>query len=333
PRDHFEHPDYQTEWWYYTGNLWALDGHRFGFELTFFRVGLDLPPQAIEASTPVWTPKEIYIGHLALSDIDGHEFYHTERTNRVGPGLAGASFSQRRYWNGNWQVTWTGDGQHLEAVCDQFTLELNLTAMKSAVVNGQRGVIVKGAQPGSTSHYISLTRLSARGTLNLMGNRYQLSGQAWMDHEFFTSVQNSSLEGWDWFAIQLDNNRELMLYRVRDKSGKATIYSSGTYVQANNEALFLPASAFLLQPAAKWQSASSHVRYPIEWHISVPELRLELNETPALRNQELFNVSGVTPSYWEGAVNYSGTLEGAPVHGVGYLEMTGHDRQVWLAAK
>ena len=168
PRDHFSHSDYQTEWWYYTGNLRSAEGHRYGFELTFFRQGTVLTPGAAQAEDPTWRPDQLYLAHLALSDIDGQRFYHTERLNRAGPGLAGASFSDGQYWNGNWQVRWTdlpGGQQELTVVCDSFKLHLNLDSLKPPVIQGQDGLSEKGPRRGEASHYISLTRLQANGEL------------------------------------------------------------------------------------------------------------------------------------------------------------------------
>src|SRR6516225_5572110 len=122
PRDHFNHPDFQSEWWYYTGNLTASDGHRFGFELTFFR-------QAVSrdfVSQSAWDIRDLYLAHLALSDLDGGVFYHAERTNRAGPGIAGGDHSALRIWNGNWQITWNGAGQTLHAIDEHFSLILQL---------------------------------------------------------------------------------------------------------------------------------------------------------------------------------------------------------------
>jgi predicted secreted hydrolase len=342
PRDHFNHPDYQTEWWYYTGNLHAADGHRFGFELTFFRFGIHLPKRVVDASAPAWLPDELYLAHLALSDIEGGQFYHTERLTRAGPGLAGVTIGvtigqaagQPGYWNGNWQVRWksfANADQQLQAVCDRFTLHLDLHAAKPAVVNGENGVSQKG--PQAASHYISFTRLQVGGTLAWNGQNLKLDGIAWMDHEFFTEAHDGSLAGWDWFSIQLENNEELMLYRLRLKSGQPDPYSSGTYVDSKGSAHFLQAADFALQPGGDWRSPSSGATYPTAWSISVPRLGLTLTETTALKNQELASNSAVSPSYWEGAVTYSGTLHAQPIRGVGYLEMTGYDRQIWLGAR
>src|SRR5579862_905516 len=91
PRDHFDHPEFQTEWWYYTGNLRTAEGRRFGFELTFFRRGVD---RSQSAASSVWDVQDVWMAHLALSDIEGGQFLHTERLNRSGPGVAGADLKQ-----------------------------------------------------------------------------------------------------------------------------------------------------------------------------------------------------------------------------------------------
>jgi predicted secreted hydrolase len=333
PRDHFNHPQFQTEWWYYTGNLHASDGHRYGFELTFFRTGIHLPKQILAQSDPAWTPDQIYLAHFALSDIDGRKFFHTERLNRAGPGLAGCSAAERQNWNGNWQVTWsagTSDEQQLQAVAPDFTLRLDLNSEKPPVIQGQNGISKKGPGPSQASHYISFTRIATKGSLQRGNSKTALTGIAWMDHEFFSEGRNSDLAGWDWFAIQLDNNQELMLYRLREKSGRLDPYSSGEFIDAQGHARFLSSQDFTLAPGASWASPHSKARYPGDWKIDVPSLRLHLKERTALPDQELYSRSAATPSYWEGAVTYSGDLASKPIGGVGYLEMTGYDKPVWL---
>ncbi|MBV9760971.1 MAG: hypothetical protein JO340_10445 [Acidobacteriaceae bacterium] len=328
PRDHFSHSDYQTEWWYYTGNLRAADGRRFGFELTFFREGVRLTKQQAAESDATWRPDQVYVAHLALSDLDGREFYHTERLNRAGPGLAGSSLKERRYWNGNWQARWTSlnsGEQQLQAVCERFTLRLKLRPEKPLTIHGREGVSQKGPQAGEASHYISFTRLAAEGQLEgWNGRSYSLKGLAWMDHEFFSQASGQALAGWDWFAVQLNNNEELMLYRLRRKSGERSPYSSGTFVDAAGRTRFLSASDFVLAPGTTWQSAASGARYPVEWKISIPCLGIELWERTGFRDQELFSKESVTPTYWEGAVTYEGHEQSQAVKGVGYLEMTGY---------
>lgn len=329
PRDYFDHTDCQTEWWYYTGNLQASDGHRFGFELTFFRSALNEKL----GGTAVWRPAQIYLAHLALTDIDGHTFYHDERINRAGPGLAGISFDNRRIWNGNWSVQWgSANQQQLDAVTDKLDLALALKPLKPVVINGRNGVDVKGPLPGEASHYLSFTRMDTRGTIRWKQHSFEVHGLAWMDHEFFTEPPDSQLLGWDWFAIQLSTGDDLMLYRLRRKSGRASEYSSGTYVDAHGRSQFIGPGQFRLQPGKTWNSPSGG-RYPTVWNVSVPFLGLELTEHAEVNNQELYTPGAQTPSYWEGAVDYAGTMRGKNVTGVGYLEMTGYGRAVWLGVE
>ena len=327
PADHFNHSDYQTEWWYYTGNLHDPSGHRYGFELTFFRQAIQLPETTLESSDPAWLPDQIYLAHFALTDIDGRQFFHTERLNRAGPGIAGSDINSRKYWNGNWQVFWkniiTGE-QQLQAVCDRFTLTLSLTPLKPPVINGQDGISQKGPAIGEASHYISFTRLSAQGTLTLNNTSQSLSGLAWMDHEFFTQAPNPTLAGWDWFSIQLTNNEDLMLYRLRNKSGAISPYSSGTYVDSSGIGHHLTAAQFTLNPGRLWR------KYPVDWQIAIPSLGLDLSEQTSLDNQELSTPSSPSPTYWEGAVTYNGTIHQKSIQGVGYLEMTGYAQPIRL---
>jgi predicted secreted hydrolase len=326
PRDHFSHPSYQTEWWYYTGNLESAEGRRFGFEVTFFR--FHPGDSGGSEQNPVWYPSQIYIGHFALSDLTGKHFYHRERLNRAGPGLAGIDSDQKSIWNGNWSARWIAfepAQQQLEAVSPVAHLQLNLVSKKGVVIHGQEGVSRKGPKPGQASHYYSLTRITASGRLSLEGKDYKVSGQAWMDREFFSSVPGDTTAGWDWICIQLNNNQELMLYRLRAQDGSLSPYSSGTFVDENGRTEFLPWTQFSLKPTKQWHSPITGGDYPVEWRVEVPEKELDLKLTTALEDQELVNKA--TRSYWEGAVEYTGTEGGSAVSGVGYLEMTGYDRR------
>src|SRR5450755_3083649 len=172
PRDHFEHPAYQTEWWYYTGNLTSSDGHRFGFELTFFRQAINRDKE----KNKTWDVQDLYLAHLALSDLDGGKFYHTERLNRQGPEIAGVSEAQQKVWNGNWQVKWNKEDQQLQAIDKDFALNLTLHPKKPPVIQGENGISQKSAGEGHGSHYISLTRLSTTGEITLNGNPHQVTG-------------------------------------------------------------------------------------------------------------------------------------------------------------
>jgi predicted secreted hydrolase len=322
PRDNFNHPDYRTEWWYYTGNLWTPAGRRFGFELTFFREGAPSAPQPAS----VWNVTNVYMAHAALSDIRDRKFYYDERLNRAGPSLAGIDESTSTIWNGNWQVMWRGDTQELRAVTELFNFELVARSTKPPVIQGIDGVSQKGPGRGNASHYISLTRLEAHGTIRVAGQSYQVKGGAWMDHEFFTQPRGDSVAGWDWTCLQFDDNTELMLYRLHEANGSESPYSAGTYVDAEGHARHLTASNFHMQPEAVWVSPRTHGRYPVSWQIKVPSLRIDVNLTTPLKNQELVSRTPFAPTYWEGAIDVIGSKNGKPVHGVGYLELTGYAR-------
>jgi predicted secreted hydrolase len=314
PRDHFEHPEFRTEWWYYTGNLHDAEGKRFGFELVFFRQGQERG----EANPSAWRVDDLYLAHLAVTDIDGWHFFSHERLNRAGPGIAGASFAERRVWNGNWWAVWQGERQVLEATAEEFQFRMELQAVKQPVVNGINGVSQKGDQPGEASYYVSITRLAVSGELVVGGKRHAVTGAAWMDHEWFTNQLNREQTGWDWFSVQLDDQTELMIFRLRRRDGTIDSHSAGTYVDREGRARHLAHADFSLSPLETWKS------YPVHWRMQVPSLGIALDVSAAYEAQELVSDSN-GPNYWEGAVTYSGSRTG-----VGYLEMTGYDKPVSL---
>ncbi len=321
PRDHFEHTDFRTEWWYYTGNVHAADGHRYGFELVFFRQGEHSGDQS---NPSVWRIDDLYLAHLALTDIDRGAFHYYKRLNRAGPGLAGASREQARVWNGNWEAKWdaplTG-AQSLSAVAEDVRLQLRLTPAKRVVIHGENGVSQKAEGPGKASYYISFPRLEVSGTLNGAA----VTGTAWMDHEWFTHQLEANQQGWDWFSAQLANGADLMLFQLRQSSGAIDPFSSGTYIAPDGRATHLRRGDFSLQPLEYWTSPQTHGRYPIRWRVTIPSLNVSLECAAALPKQELVAEDATSPSYWEGAVTYSGSARG-----VGYLEMTGYNKPMRL---
>ena len=325
PHDHFNHEDFQTEWWYTTGNLTAADGHPYGFELTFFRQGVDRDPGKNEP----WDVQDLYLAHLALSDLDGGEFYHAERTNRAGPGLAGIDEQQKRIWNGNWEIRWNGEEETLNVVDEKFSLSFTLHSEKPPVIHGVNGVSQKAAGLGYASHYISFTRLQTKGTIQMAGKSIGVRGTSWMDHEFFTHLMEVEQVGWDWLSVQLEDDTELMLYQFRQKDGSTDPFSSGTYVDAQGKSVHLTAADFRLVPTGEtWTSGVTGAKYPVAWRIEIPKLGLNLAAMTRLKSQELAGGSKLVPSYWEGAIAIEGVRSGASVRGVGYLEMTGYDRPV-----
>jgi predicted secreted hydrolase len=336
PRDYFNHEDYQTEWWYYTGNVKSADDHRFGFELTFFRQGVS----RAESSDP-WFVHDLWMAHMALSDITGQRFYSEERLNRAGPGVAGVDARTGLVWNGNWQtqiadrdeaapgsaVQQNSPGNvNLSGIADKFALALNLKPVKQPVIQGQNGVSQKAEGAGHASHYFSVTRLLTTGSIDLDGKTYQVEGTSWIDHEFFTGSMAANEAGWDWLSIQLQDGTELMLYRLRHKDGSIDPYSSGSYVDASGKSQFLSAADFAMTPAAdaadSWTSPATKATYPLRWHVAIPRLKLDLDVTTPLKSQELKGKFGT--SYWEGAIDVAGSHDQSSLRGVGYLEMVGY---------
>ena len=335
PRDYFNHPAFQTEWWYYTGNVHTAGGRRFGFELTFFR-------QAINRDAPssgVWNVSDVWMAHLALSDIDGRQFFHSERLNRAGAGMAGADLVSATVWNGNWEAKWRLDGrapggvasQTLRAVAERFSFELSVRPVKPAVIHGIDGVSQKGSKPGQASHYFSMTRLLTHGIITLDGTKFEVDGLSWMDHEFFTHLLQPEQAGWDWTGLQFEDGSEMMLFRLRRKDGTIDPHSSGTYINSQGQTVHLSINDFSMTPGKTWLSPATGGHYPIEWAIRVPSLHLQVAMITSLAQQELTGTARTAPTYWEGAVECSGVSKDRELKAVGYLEMTGYAGTIPLA--
>lgn len=327
PRDHFAHPEFELEWWYYTGNLFTAEGRRFGFELTFFRNAL----QRDNPTTSPWDVSQLYLAHFAISDIEAQRFLKSERLNRSGPGLAGAALSQAQIWNGNWQVVWQDSAnpfgkQSLQAVSKDASIALDLIPAKPPVINGKNGISQKADGPGKASHYITFTRLNATGSLRIGDEEFIVDGSAWMDHEFSSNSMGDDQAGWDWLSLQLNNGAELMLYRLRKADGSTDPHSAGTFVHADGSQQHLSVEDYSLTPSAFWTSPATGGAYPLRWQIEVPRLNLSLTVTTPLQAQEIVPTPGRGPTYWEGAVD----VVGQDVQGVGYLEMTGYADRLQL---
>lgn len=320
PADFGAHPEYRTEWWYYIGNLETADGRHFGYELTFFRVALLPPNQAFPRSSD-WATNQIYMAHFALTDAVGGEFHAFQRFSRGAVELAGAQAAPYRVWLEDWQVEQTEAGVYmLSAQVEDLAIQLALTDSKGPVAHGDAGYSQKGPEAGNASYYYSQTRLLAEGSIQIGDESFEVSGVGWSDHEYSTSVLSAGQVGWDWFAIQLDDGSEVMLYTIRRADGGIDPYSSGTLIAPDGRTQALGREDFAIQARGLWGSPHSGAEYPMGWTVSIPGAGLQLELTPYLLDQEL-NVSTI---YWEGAVQISGTRDGQPLAGVGYVELTGY---------
>lgn len=325
PRDHGSHPIYRTEWWYYTGHLHSKSGRSFGFELTFFRRGI--PPDEIKTLPSKWSVKDLYLAHFAVTDITGKRFHFSEKLSREGLGKAGADESRLLVWIDDWRAeasTEPSASHTLVARDETHTLALTLQPTKPLVTHGAAGISRKGKDVGQASHYYSFTRLATSGKLTIDGESFEVIGTSWMDHEFGSAELGTDQVGWDWFSIQFEDDTELMLYRMRRKDGASDLASSGTAVSPDGRTRHLEVTDFQIESSGTWTSAESKATYPAKWRLTIPLLGLILDVTPLLADQELRTSRSTRVSYWEGAVAVTGTKQGRPIKGQGYVELTGY---------
>jgi predicted secreted hydrolase len=319
PRDHVSHPAYKIEWWYYTGNVETDRGRRFGYQATFFRVGVDAQPK----NPSSFAVRDLFIAHIAVTDAAANRYLSAERINRAGVGWAGASLTDFHVWNQDWEVRLDYGRHRLQARDPRFAIDLILYEDRPPVLHGDRGYSQKGTTPGNASEYYSLTRMPTEGSIAVDGERFDVRGSSWMDHEFGSSFLEKSQRGWDWLSLQLDDGTDVMLYQFRRLDESVDPHSSGTIVAKDGTYRPLMSREFALVPGRRWTSSATNAIYPVEWQANVPGEGLELAIRPVLDAQEMSGArTGV--SYWEGAVDIAGTRNGKPIAGRGYLEMTGY---------
>jgi predicted secreted hydrolase len=318
PEDHGPHPEFRNEWWYITGNLDSEDGERFGFELTIFRFALT---PGVSPSNSAWRTNQVYIAHLAVTDANNERFYVAQRYSRGAVGLAGAQAAPFRVWIDDWEMAEKAEtgAWRLIADDDDFGIDLELSALKPPVLNGIDGLSQKSADPSNASYYYSITRLQTKGNLRIGESDYTVSGLSWLDREWSTSALAADQVGWDWFALQLDDGSDLMIYGLRLQDGTRDPASAGTFVDANGVTEHLTYDDVEISVLDEWSSPEGG-SYPSRWLLRVPRFGLELVVTPIISDQELFT----TVRYWEGAVDVKGEHELRPVEGRGYAELTGY---------
>jgi predicted secreted hydrolase len=321
PRDHGAHPNFKTEWWYYTGHLKSKDRETFGYQLTFFRVGLRKPdPQARSA----WQADTVYFAHLAISDPNRGVFAFREVAQRGAMGLAGAEPDRLKVWIYDWLVESKGEEQHLRAAKEGIGLDLTLTPLKPPVLHGEGGYSRKSAATDAASYYYSITRLATKGKLTLGDRTLEVTGISWFDREFSTSQLAPEQVGWDWFSLQLSDGVDLMLYVMRLKDGSIDQASSGTLVDREGRARHLTLDGFHIKATSTWTSPHTKAVYPSGWQIKVPDAGYTLTLETTLADQELRPAGSSPIIYWEGQVKVRGTKNGQTITGQGYVELTGY---------
>lgn len=327
PADHASHPDFQNEWWYYTGQLRSKEGGRFGFQLTWFRVGLTKEQQ--EGSQ--FRSPSLYFAHFTVTDKDGKTFRYAEKIARGGRyDDAGADDRVLHTWIEEWRLEGLGSMFYMSGRTDSMALSLIATPQKPTVLQGNNGYSQKGADPRNASMYYSIPRLGVVGVLTVDGKPLEVEGTAWMDHEFGTTQLSPDQIGWDWFALQLTNGEEVMLYGIRRPDGSYDPHAIGAYIQANGARVQLAPSQYTVQVLDHWTSPASKAAYPAKWHITIPTQGLDVTVTPYVADQELRTKNSTRVTYWEGAVKVEGTKGGAAIAGEGYVELTGYAGKLQL---
>jgi predicted secreted hydrolase len=315
PADHGPHPAFRNEWWYFTGNLAGADGRRLGYQLTLFRIAL--VPEAVPRAS-AWATRDLWMGHLAVSDAASGEHRERERFARGAAGLAGAQRAPLRIWLEDWVIGSTdGKGWHLRAAADDVAVDLRLDALRPPLLQGEAGLSRKSARPGNASYYYSITRLATRGEVQLGAERLAVTGLSWLDREWSTSALAEDQAGWDWFALQFDDGRDLMYYRLRRNDGSADPMSAGSLLGADGRRKALDAAGVELTPLRWWQ-AEDGIAYPVAW-------QLALHDEPPLRVEAVFDDQRMDLSvrYWEGMVRVTDAASGRLL-GRGYMELAGY---------
>ena len=327
PRDLYAHKEAQTEWWYYTGHLQTLGGRRFGFELVFFKRRTDLDRFGVVPLRLIANP--LYLAHFAVTDESRGRFRYEHRKSANGPLDREALTSAKRYFLklGDWTVR-EAHGLHLlrATLADDLIFEAALKPTKPAVLNGHEGIGVSFKDKGEASRYFSYTRMGAEGDITWHGETEHFRGAAWMDREFGTWRTTENQKGWDWFSLQLSSGAELMVYHIRDATGRPSAFSSGTFVDAAGNSTHLAREDFRLEATAHWKSPHTGAVYPSGWRLRVPRVDIDVTITPVLKDQELDTRGTTMIVYWEGACTIKGEHDGRPVEGRAYVELVGYDR-------
>ena len=328
-RDRGSHDAFRTEWWYLTGHLEAVEpgaagrpageSRRFGFQITFFR---SRPPRQWQNSSR-FNPEQLLFAHAALSEIGGAgRFLRDERAARAGFGLAGADTRDTDVWLDDWRLRATGEGYAACVTAADFGLDLAFARTQPALVHGERGVSRKGPAPTDASYYYSEPQLQVRGSLRLAGRESGVTGSAWLDHEWSSSYLPEGAAGWDWLAVNLDDGGALMLFRMRDRAGRA-LWAGGSHRDAAGRTRVFGPQEVVWRPERFWRSPATGARYPVAWTLRAGGLRLAI--APLADAQEMDTRASTGTVYWEGAVvaRQPGRQAGRQV-GAGYLELTGY---------
>ena len=316
PRDHGAHPLFRSEWWYVTAVLTASGGREFGVQFTLFRQALEPRPDLGAADgVAAWRTAQVFMGHAAVADIQQQQHTHEERLLRGHPTLAGVAATPFEARIENWRLASVGSDfwpLRLQAKARRFAYDLTLSPTKPIVHQGQDGLSFKG--PDNASYYYSIPRMVATGWVESNGVAYEVAGNAWLDHEWSTSVLAAEYAGWDWWALRLDDGRDLMLFQMRRRDGTVDDYNAGTLIESTGQARTLNADDFRLHVLERWHG------WPLTWQLTFPNGAVAENLT--IRAAFADQLMETSVRYWEGVVHVED--ERGQRVGDGYMELTGY---------
>lgn len=318
PADHGPHPNFRDEWWYVTGNLDGPNGRRFGFQITFFRHGIRRGKRPGESH---WAGQDAWMAHFALTDVANQRYHSFQRISREAIGLAGAQAKPFKVWLDDWVLEASpekGNPWHFRAQQEGVELDLMLSPGKVPVLQGDRGLSQKSMEPGNASYYYSMTRMRAHGRVKVKDEPMPVSGLAWLDREWSTSMLAPDQAGWDWFSLQLDSGEDLMYFRMRRKNGEEDPLSSGAWIAPDGTSRHLNREDVKLTSLSKWRSPAGY-DYPASWQLLMVQTGQKLRVKPVLSDQEFRHDA----RYWEGAVDVTDAETGRNL-GRGYVELTGY---------
>ncbi len=327
PEDHGKHPEYRTEWWYFTGNVTDKQGNRYGYQLTFFRQGVkkSVFPDNLRKENP-WMVDDVYLAHFAMTDIGKGIFRHIDRTSRTGPGLAFAGTKGMDVHVLDWSAQMRNSLIHINARHQGMEINLGLKPGKPVILHGRKGLSIKGPAEGQSSYYYSFTDLKTSGHIKtpLHGESVEVKGVSWFDHEFGSNQLTPEQIGWDWFSVHLSDGRDLMLYIIRKKDGSIEVASSGTIVEKNGTSRHLKLADFQIDVIERWRSPGSKALYPCRWRVWIPSVHIDIILNSSVADQELITGVPARITYWEGVIEGKGTSNGRHVGAEGYVELTGY---------
>jgi predicted secreted hydrolase len=313
PGDSGPHDRFQTEWWYYTGNLKTETGRHFGYQLTFFRRALSCETANGQSK---WRTRQLYFAHFAVTDTDANQFYSSSRMNRQSIGIAGASAKPYAVWIDNWRAHEKNGQVRLIAQEKDMSLDLTLTILKPIILQGDKGWSANGPGETNASYYYSFPRLATKGKISINNNTFTVQGMSWFDHEWSTTALDNRVKGWDWFSVHLDDGRDVMVCQIRNDKGLPNGFGFGALSYPDGTYDILSEKDFSIHPKGYWKSPETGAEYPSGWQIRLVNQDLVLIAEPVIKNQEHDHAF----SYWEGAVKF----KGKSTQGLGYVELTGY---------